>query len=273
MKDENNIWELRAKKYGKKAVGNLTDPLWDREENILRWTALKKSLKHIKGQKALDIGTGIGHFAIKLAKRGFIVSANDISPTLISIAKQRSIENKVNIDFFCCAIQDLPFPSNTFDVVLSVTVLQHILEVDDYKRSIKKIIDITKINGTIAIIEYSPKVLSGSFEQRSNKAEMMIPRTRDEWITDFENQGVRFYKEKGIRFFGYYQGKKRYLHYKNKILNKLGFRKDQSNDCSVLMCWIIFTLTILIDYILSQIPFFKDKADTRLLIFKKRSKE
>lgn len=273
MRDKNNIWELRAKQYGKKAVGNLTDPLWDREENILRWTALKKSLKYIKGQKALDVGTGSGHFAIKLAKRGFIVSANDISPTLISIAKQKSIENKVNIDFFCCAVKDLPFPSNTFDVVLSVTVLQHMLEIDDFKRSIKKIIEITKINGTIAIIEYSPMFLPESFEQRFNKAKMMIPRTRDEWITDFENQGVRFYKEMGIRFFGYYQGKKCYLHYKNKIKNKLRFRKTPSNDCSALMCWIIFTLTILIDYILSQIPFYKDKADTRLLIFKKQSKE
>jgi len=53
MKSDKEFWELRAKEYGEKAVGNLSDPLWDKQENLLRWCAIKKSLNLRKGQEAL----------------------------------------------------------------------------------------------------------------------------------------------------------------------------------------------------------------------------
>jgi len=207
VKSDKEFWELRAKKYGEKAVGNLSDPLWDKQENLLRWCAIKKSLNLRKGQKVLEVGTGTGNFAIKLAKKGLIVSAGDISENLISLTDYKAKQSGVNIDTFCCSARDMVFPPNEFDIVLCVTVLQHIIEIDDFIKSIKKIINVVKKNGTIAIIEYSPMTLSQSFEERLHNAELMVCRTRDEWINEFVSQGSMLYRERGVRFFGYQRGK------------------------------------------------------------------
>lgn len=246
-KNENGkeFWELRAKQYGEKAVGNLSDPLWDKQENLLRWYAIKKSLNFKKGQKALEVGTGNGNFAIKLAKKGVIVSACDISQILINIAEQKAKKSEVEIDFFCLSVKDISFPPNTFDIVISVTALQHITDIYDFKQSIKKIINVVKKHGIIAIIEYSPKMLSQSFEKRLQNAELMVSRTRDEWINEFEGQGMILNGERGVRFFGYHRGKKYYIYLRNKIKEKLLIsRKPLSDDLSILTRWMIYLITL-----------------------------
>lgn len=270
MKSDKEFWELRTKKYGEKAVGNLSDPLWDKQENLLRWYAIKKSLNFKKGQKALEVGTGTGNCAIKLAKKGLIVSACDISQVLINIAEQKAKKSEVDIDFFCLSVKDILFPPNTFDIVISVTVLQHITDIYDFKQSLKKISNVVKKDGIIAIIEYSPKKLSQSFEERLQNAELMVSRTRNEWINEFESQGMMLYGEKGIRFFGYHRGKKYYIYLRNKIKEKLFIsRKPLSDNTIILTRLMIYWITLLIDYILSQFSSILYKTDTRLLIFKK----
>lgn len=87
MKSSKDFWKLRAKRFDERAVGFLLDPYCDKQENKLRWIAIKKGLKLKKGQRALEVGTGVGNFAIKLAQKGLEVSANDISPTLVNIAR------------------------------------------------------------------------------------------------------------------------------------------------------------------------------------------
>ncbi len=204
MKSSKKFWELRAKQHGEKAIGNLSDPLWDRQENKLRWIVVKKYLQLKKIQRVLEVGCGSGYFAIKAGGGGIEVSANDISLTLISIARENALENGVNIDFHCCAIKDLNYSNNSFDFILSVAVLQHIIDIRDFQESIKKMIDMVKYGGTIAIVEYSPVNLSQSFNNRLRNAQLMVARTRDEWISEFENLGARFYEEQGVRYYGYY---------------------------------------------------------------------
>jgi len=65
---------------------------------------------------ALDMGTGSGILAIELAKLGFEVTAADINPEAIKIAKQNTKEAGVKIDF---VISDL-FSNirNKFDLIV-----------------------------------------------------------------------------------------------------------------------------------------------------------
>ena len=54
--------------------------------------------KHAKGLRTvLDLGTGPGTAAIYLARAGFLVTATDISPTAIEIAKSRAGEASAQI--------------------------------------------------------------------------------------------------------------------------------------------------------------------------------
>src|ERR687896_1341198 len=81
-------------------------------------------LVHTKpGDKILDIATGIGEPAVTAAKRvgnnGHIV-ATDISPQMLSIAKQRATSLGLQnvIEFKEGDIETIDLPSSTFDAVL-----------------------------------------------------------------------------------------------------------------------------------------------------------
>lgn len=66
----------------------------------------------------LDIGCGMGRETFCLYDRGFRITAIDISEKVIEIAKQFAIESKRDIEFLLTNGLDLPFESNTFDVVI-----------------------------------------------------------------------------------------------------------------------------------------------------------
>lgn len=66
----------------------------------------------------LDIGCGTGREAFSLYDMGFKVIATDISEHRIETAKQLAFESKRDIDFLLTSGLDLPFESNTFDIVI-----------------------------------------------------------------------------------------------------------------------------------------------------------
>jgi len=66
----------------------------------------------------LDIGCGMGREAFCLYDRGFRITAIDISEKVIEPAKQFALESKRGIEFLLTNGLDLPFESNTFDVVI-----------------------------------------------------------------------------------------------------------------------------------------------------------
>jgi len=91
------------------------------------WKILNKG---IRGGRVLDIGTGTGLLAIELAKiKGchFDITAIDISPNMIrkasENARQAGIEGR--IEFVVSSAAALPFPANSFDLVMSYASLHH----------------------------------------------------------------------------------------------------------------------------------------------------
>ena len=86
--------------------------------------------KGIKQGSILDIGTGSGLLAIELAKaRGctFDISAIDISHNMIEKARENARKAKVDdsIRFQVATAADIPFPDNSFDLVVSYASLHH----------------------------------------------------------------------------------------------------------------------------------------------------
>lgn len=80
----------------------------------------KLSERQIKKGTFLDLGTGPRTQAIELAKRGFNVTASDISDIAIEKAKEicKNHETLKNIPFLVDNIINSQLPSNNFDFVL-----------------------------------------------------------------------------------------------------------------------------------------------------------
>lgn len=69
--------------------------------------------------RILDVGTGPGFFAVILAEAGYDVTAVDYTPAMLDQAKANAGALADRIRFLRMDGQDLEFPDNTFDVVIS----------------------------------------------------------------------------------------------------------------------------------------------------------
>src|SRR5262249_11480594 len=115
---------------------------WD--ESIERQAGQLASIIHERwgvGTKAiLDVSCGIGTQALGLAKRGFAVTASDLSAGAISRARAEAQRRAVQIDFSVCdmrAVHD--HHRRQFDVVISGdNSIPHLLNDDDLLRTLRQ---------------------------------------------------------------------------------------------------------------------------------------
>lgn len=71
------------------------------------------------GQKVLDVATGSGNTALAAARRNCDVTGIDYVPELLRRAQDRAETERVKLTLLEGDAEDLPFPTNSFDAVLS----------------------------------------------------------------------------------------------------------------------------------------------------------
>jgi len=88
-----------------------------------KYEVVKKYLpKHIA--RILDLGCGTGMFLGELARWGKLVVGIDSSAKMLGIARKRA----GGVSLVCADADHLPFKDRSFDVVVSVTLLQNVPE-------------------------------------------------------------------------------------------------------------------------------------------------
>jgi SAM-dependent methyltransferase len=88
-------------------------------------------LGDLRDREVLELGSGMGEMTTLLARSGARVTAVDISPGSVAMARRRARLHEVDaaIDFVVAAGEDLPLAADRFDVVVGKAVLHH-LQVD-----------------------------------------------------------------------------------------------------------------------------------------------
>ena len=111
---------------------------------------LKKALggKLETFEDALEIGAGTGYFSLNLATQGLIgnLTATDISPGMLKSLERTAKTLGVPVTTTVTDAESLPFPDESFDVVLGHAVLHHIPDLD---RAFSEFFRVLKPGGAI----------------------------------------------------------------------------------------------------------------------------
>ena len=84
------------------------------------------------GERVLDVATGTGSLALRLARSGAEVTGVDLALALIDTARRLAAEAGLGVRYEVGDAEDLPYDDASFDVVLSTLFFHHLP--DDGKR-------------------------------------------------------------------------------------------------------------------------------------------
>ena len=158
----------------------------------------------------LDYGCGNMFTAVQLVR---------MNPTLkvtgVDVIRDQNLENNIlnnkNIDFKLITATELPFPDNTFDVVLALAVMHHTPEPEYYLSELKRVI---KAAGCIILIEemyinFLDKLYISGEDWLLNKMKEGVPvplnfRSNKHYKQEFQRQRLKIDLEDSIRAFPTY---------------------------------------------------------------------
>jgi SAM-dependent methyltransferase len=156
-------WEERARRFasegaGLAAVCSYGMPVfYNHLIDVSQRLALRRWLRVPPGTRVLDVGCGVGRWSRRLASRGAQVTGIDLSPTMIAEARRRARGQRTRgqCRFLVQDLQALA-AGEKFDVVLSVTVLQHILDPAALRAALQRMVDTLADGGVLILLEAAP---------------------------------------------------------------------------------------------------------------------
>ena len=156
-------WESRARRFagdgqGLAAVCSYGMPrLYNKAIDLCQRLALRRWLAVPAGTRVLDVGCGIGRWSRELAARGAVVTGVDLSDTMVEEAARRTAAAGLS-DRCRFVAQDIARidVGGPFELVLGVTVLQHILDSDHLHSAMRGLVRSLAPRGRIVLLEAAP---------------------------------------------------------------------------------------------------------------------
>lgn len=186
-------WEDRARRFategdGLAAVCSYGMPaFYNRMIHFCQRLALAPWFRVAPGTRVLDVGCGVGRWSRLLAARGARVTGIDLSPTMIAQARRRAAGAGLSsrCEFL---VQDSATldAGEKFDLVLGVTVLQHILDPIALRTAMQRMADHLAASGRMILLEAAPTYIA----DRCNTT-VFRARHRNLYLRLFDECGLR----------------------------------------------------------------------------------
>jgi SAM-dependent methyltransferase len=158
-------WEDRAQRFAHEGAGLAAvcaygmPEFYNRAIHLEQRLALRPWLQVEPGTRVLDVGCGVGRWSRLLAAKGATVTGVDLSPTMIAQAQHRAVAEGVaeRCEFRVQDLSNLDV-EGPFDVVLGVTVLQHILDPELLRAAVRGMSARLAPGGRMILLEAAPSV-------------------------------------------------------------------------------------------------------------------
>jgi SAM-dependent methyltransferase len=110
-------------------------------------------LEHCPRGRALDVGCGTGALAARLDAAGYEVAGVDPSEGMLEVLRERAPAVRA----LTASGTSLPFPDDSFDVVLTVAVMHHIAAAEDVRRTLAEMVRVARPAGGIVVWDHNPR--------------------------------------------------------------------------------------------------------------------
>jgi SAM-dependent methyltransferase len=193
-------WEARAQRFAAEGAGLAAvcsfgmPPFYNRAIDLCQRLALERWLRVRPGMRVLDVGCGVGRWSRQLAARGASVTGIDLSPTMIAEAARRTraaplrgecrflVQNLAHLD-----------AGDKFDLVLGVTVLQHILDAAAVSMALQRMVEHLEPDGVLVLLEAAPERAGGRCDSAIFRA-----RPRSSYLRLFAEHGLEVRATSGV---------------------------------------------------------------------------
>jgi S-adenosylmethionine-dependent methyltransferase len=122
---------------------------WHRMEFTVYWRTMREFIA--PGAAILDCGGGPGRYSFELAKAGHQVTLFDLSTANLALAKQKSVELGISLaGYYQGNALDLSrFAGDSFDTVLLMGPLYHLIEIAERRQAIREAVRVLKPGGLL----------------------------------------------------------------------------------------------------------------------------
>ena len=101
---------------------------------------LNRKFGSLKGKKVLDFGCGDGVLSYYLSKAGAEVYGIDLNECAIHLAKEMFHKKKLEAQFKVAPCSETGFDDESFDIVVSTEVIEHVTSPDDFLVEINRVL-------------------------------------------------------------------------------------------------------------------------------------
>ena len=142
-------------------------------------------LNSLVGEAALDVGAGTGRFALKLARRGWRVTALDANPEMLAIAERAAASEGFPMECTLAAIEDgLPVESGAFNLVVCALTLCH---VPDLRAAIGEFCRALVPGGHLLVTDIHPDFVAAGMPTQFRESDVWYvlhnePHTRNDYL-------------------------------------------------------------------------------------------